>query len=183
MKPLAQRLQRVILALLGIYLFVYPFGMLLLIFDMVPDWGVWMGGALLILQGSMMALWLTAIYGQRGLLATVLILVMSWAVEHIGVITGFPFGTYHYTDVLLPKLAGVVPLAIPFAWLLVVPTSVGVIEHLIQRRQPAPQPSATNYWYSLSPRSGSKVPFGASEHRSMYSYVRLSIDRCTATYV
>ena len=23
----------------------------------------------------------------------------------------------------------------------------------------------------------------ASEHRSMYSYVRLSIDRCTATYV
>ena len=24
---------------------------------------------------------------------------------------------------------------------------------------------------------------GTSEHRSMYSYVRLSIDRCTATYV
>ena len=25
--------------------------------------------------------------------------------------------------------------------------------------------------------------FSTSEHRSMYSYVRLSIDRCTATYV
>ena len=28
-----------------------------------------------------------------------------------------------------------------------------------------------------------KVQLRTSEHRSMYSYVRLSIDRCTATYV
>ena len=27
------------------------------------------------------------------------------------------------------------------------------------------------------------VQLRTSEHRSMYSYVRLSIDRCTATYV
>ena len=29
----------------------------------------------------------------------------------------------------------------------------------------------------------SDVQLRTSEHRSMYSYVRLSIDRCTATYV
>ncbi|PSC99242.1 hypothetical protein C7D74_31375, partial [Klebsiella pneumoniae] len=28
-----------------------------------------------------------------------------------------------------------------------------------------------------------RVQLRTSEHRSMYSYVRLSIDRCTATYV
>ena len=28
-----------------------------------------------------------------------------------------------------------------------------------------------------------EVQLRTSEHRSMYSYVRLSIDRCTATYV
>ena len=31
--------------------------------------------------------------------------------------------------------------------------------------------------------AGRDVQLRTSEHRSMYSYVRLSIDRCTATYV
>ena len=31
--------------------------------------------------------------------------------------------------------------------------------------------------------SGPSIKLRTSEHRSMYSYVRLSIDRCTATYV
>ena len=40
--------------------------------------------------------------------------------------------------------------------------------------------------YAHRPGSGSPLLLGMhmeSEHRSMYSYVRLSIDRCTATYV
>lgn len=36
-------------------------------------------------------------------------------VESLGVHTGFPFGSYHYTDVLRPAVLGV-PLVVPLAW-------------------------------------------------------------------
>jgi uncharacterized membrane protein len=43
------------------------------------------------------------------------IVVLSLAVETLGALTGFPFGTYAYTDRFGPVL-GVVPLVIPLAW-------------------------------------------------------------------
>ncbi|NJK80522.1 MAG: carotenoid biosynthesis protein [Chloroflexaceae bacterium] len=128
-------------ALLGLYLYLYPWSVLLVALDMVPAWGAWMGGLLLIVQGTVLGLWLTVNYGWRGVLVSLLILVLSWAVEHIGVLTGFPFGSYVYTDVLGMKIFGVVPLAVPFAWLLVVPASIGVIEWLFRRgTDERPQP-------------------------------------------
>jgi uncharacterized membrane protein len=39
----------------------------------------------------------------------------GFAVEAVGVATGFPFGVYSYSDALGPKLLGV-PLVIPLAW-------------------------------------------------------------------
>jgi putative membrane protein len=39
----------------------------------------------------------------------------GFAIEAIGVATGFPFGTYHYSGQLGPMLLGV-PLIIPLAW-------------------------------------------------------------------
>lgn len=39
----------------------------------------------------------------------------GFAVEALGLATGFPFGGYEYADTLGPKLAGV-PLVIPLAW-------------------------------------------------------------------
>src|ERR687889_607827 len=39
----------------------------------------------------------------------------GFAVEAVGVATGFPFGTYDYSGQLGPKLLGV-PLIIPLAW-------------------------------------------------------------------
>jgi putative membrane protein len=50
--------------------------------------------------------------------AAVLVLVATgggWAVEALGVATGFPFGSYDYSGQLGPKLLGV-PLIIPLAW-------------------------------------------------------------------
>ncbi len=126
-------LRLAILLLLGSYLFVYPFGILLIALDMVPVWGTWMGGALLMVQGTIMGLWLVVNYWWRGLLAALSILVFAWAVEHIGVTTGFPFGVYTYTDTLYLKIVGVVPLAVPFAWLLVIPAAVGMTEYLLHR--------------------------------------------------
>jgi uncharacterized membrane protein len=56
-------------------------------------------------------------YGVVGILAFAAIcLVVSNLVENLGVATGFPFGPYHYTDALGPKL-GYVPLMIGPAYL------------------------------------------------------------------
>lgn len=50
---------------------------------------------------------------------------LGWAAEALGSKTGVPFGAYHYTDALQPQLAGV-PLAIPFAWLMMLPPAWAV---------------------------------------------------------
>jgi putative membrane protein len=141
--------------LLGSYLFVYPFGILLIALDIVPTWGTWMGGALLIAQGSMMGLWLVANYRWRGLLAALCIVVLSWAVEHVGVTTGFPFGGYSYTDALNLKIFGVVPLAVPFAWLLVVPAALGITEHLLNRRSETADRTLVALWRTAASQATS----------------------------
>jgi uncharacterized membrane protein len=48
-----------------------------------------------------------------------IILVTSAGFEWIGVRTGFPFGTYRYTDQFGWRLGGVLPAAIPLAWLVI----------------------------------------------------------------
>ncbi len=48
------------------------------------------------------------------------ILLSSTVFEWIGTRTGFPFGPYAYTDNFGPRIGGVVPMAIPLAWLVVV---------------------------------------------------------------
>ncbi len=56
-------------------------------------------------------------YGWRGMLAfAVLCLVVSNAFENLSILTGFPFGHYHYSDTLGPKLF-LVPLLIGLAYL------------------------------------------------------------------
>jgi uncharacterized membrane protein len=56
-------------------------------------------------------------YGTRGIVAfAVICLVVSNLIENLGVATGFPFGPYHYTNALGPKL-GYVPLMIGPAYL------------------------------------------------------------------
>ncbi len=127
------RLHMVVAALFGLYLLLYPGSITLVALDRVPVWGTWMGGALLILQGTLMGLWLTLNYGRMGAVASLWILFLSWLIEHLGATTGFPFGFYSYTDVLQPQILGVVPLAIPFAWLLIVTAAVGVGELVLGR--------------------------------------------------
>jgi putative membrane protein len=54
--------------------------------------------------------------GPRAALALVATATLGgYAVEAVGVATGFPFGTYDYSGRLGPKLLGV-PLIIPLAW-------------------------------------------------------------------
>ncbi len=117
-------------ALLGLYLFIYVWSVPMLMFDLVPAWGSGMGGFLLILQGVLVGIWLARSAGIRGALAAGVILVGSYLVEYIGVTHGVPFGQYRYTSTLGLQLGGSVPLAIPFAWLMVVPGAVMIVARL-----------------------------------------------------
>lgn len=48
------------------------------------------------------------------------ILASSALLETFGTLTGIPFGSYHYTHAFGPRIAGILPLAIPMAWFAVV---------------------------------------------------------------
>ena len=111
--------QRLALILFCVYLAVFPGSTIVVALDRVPGWGAWMGGALLLLQGGAALCWLLGRHGARGGLAALLVFLLAWAVEHVGVTSGVPFGRYHYTGALQPQLLGIVPLAIPCAWLMV----------------------------------------------------------------
>jgi uncharacterized membrane protein len=112
-------LQRFSLALFLLYLAVFPGSTITVALDRVPAWGEWMGNALLLVQGAGTLCWLLGNYGRRGALVALLVFTLAWGAEHVGVTTGRPFGSYRYTETLQPQLLGVVPLAIPFAWLMV----------------------------------------------------------------
>ena len=64
-----------------------------------------------------------------------LLLAMAWIVERVGSTTGFPFGRYHYTRRLQPQLLHV-PLAIPVAWLMMLPPAWAVADLVVKGRGP-----------------------------------------------
>ncbi len=62
-------------------------------------------------------------WGWRRSLQTLgIIAVLTWGAEFVGHRTGLPFGAYHYTDLLQPQVGGV-PLLIPLAWFMLLPSS------------------------------------------------------------
>ncbi len=63
--------------------------------------------------------------GLWAIAALVLVPGLGWLSEVIGSRTGYPFGPYHYTDVLQPQVARV-PILIPLAWLMMMPPSWAV---------------------------------------------------------
>ncbi len=56
-----------------------------------------------------------------------IIMFGSTVVEWVGHETGLPFGPYLYTANFGPRLAGVLPLAIPLAWLVIVICAVAIM--------------------------------------------------------
>ncbi len=102
----------------GVYCFIYPSSLFLLVTDQVPAGTEWMATLMLVLQGVIATAWTVGNYGAwRGFLAALVVLLLAFLVEAIGASTGFPFGHYSYTDVLYPKLF-IVPIGIMFAWLM-----------------------------------------------------------------
>ena len=112
--------ERVMLGSFGVFCFVFPFATFLMSFDLMT-WGMeWMSSLLLAMLGLACGAWMAVNFGRVGLWLSLGVLASGVTLEYVGVTTGLPFGEYHYTGVLVPVLPGGVPLAIGFAWLLVV---------------------------------------------------------------
>jgi putative membrane protein len=62
----------------------------------------------------------------------ILVIVGSFVIEWFGVRTGKIFGLYFYGEALQPILSGV-PIAIGFAWLCILLTSVAVVQRILQK--------------------------------------------------
>lgn len=59
--------------------------------------------------------------------------VLAYFAELVGSMTGFPFGKYHYTEILQPQIAGV-PLLIPLAWMMMLPPAWAVSKIILDIR-------------------------------------------------
>lgn len=126
--PINTRLSRLLFILFCLFCVAYPIAVIGVAFNVNPPFSMtWAGSALLILEGTMMAVAVMDEYAILGLFALVLVALFSYGIEAIGVHTGFPFGAYHYTNVLAPILPGGVPLAVIFAWVLIIFSVQGLV--------------------------------------------------------
>ncbi|TVR69824.1 MAG: carotenoid biosynthesis protein [Spirochaetaceae bacterium] len=66
----------------------------------------------------------------RVLVVLLLVPALGWLAEFAGSRTGIPFGRYHYTKALQPQI-GEVPVAIPLAWLMMLPPSWAVADLIL----------------------------------------------------
>lgn len=105
-----------------------------MIFVPIANW-IWGAAALTLLiiltvllhAGAVLAVVLPG-WGWGYTLRVVLIVVwLTFLAEYIGSHTGWPFGSYSYTDRLQPQLGGV-PLLIPIAWLMMLPCAWAIAQ-------------------------------------------------------
>ncbi|CAN5126970.1 MAG: carotenoid biosynthesis protein [Actinomycetota bacterium] len=61
---------------------------------------------------------------SRATLSLLVLSIFGYAIETLGVATGFPYGTFYYGDALGPRLAGIVPLLLPLSY---APLVVGAV--------------------------------------------------------
>lgn len=85
-----------------------------------------------VLQALAALITLKHVWGTpRALWTLAIVAIVTWGAEALGSKTGFPFGTYHYTDVLQPQLFGV-PLLIPIAWFMLLPSAWALAQAIVR---------------------------------------------------
>lgn len=105
------------------FLFWYACGVILLSFDILPPALEWANVVFLIAAGIIGGIYFIRTYGpSKGFAISAVIVFFSIFAEHLGVQYGILFGDYYYTQDFGPKLIGV-PIAIGFAWLMVIASS------------------------------------------------------------
>lgn len=97
--------------------------------DAILPWAITLN-VLVLAAGGIASL--LATHPWAALRAVVVVLTGGWFVEYLGSTIGIPFGHYDYTPVLQPQLGGV-PVLIPIAWLMMLP-STWVVAQIIAPR-------------------------------------------------
>ncbi|TRZ39726.1 carotenoid biosynthesis protein [Niallia circulans] len=101
----------------------YICGVILLTFDLLPAWLEWANAVFLILSGLLAIVYFTKVFGKKAAyVISLVIFLFSYLAEYIGSTHGILFGDYYYTNRFAPNLFEV-PIAIGFAWLMVMGTS------------------------------------------------------------
>lgn len=112
------------------FIFWYICGVVLLSFDLIPSWLEWANAVFLILAGLLAVFYFIHTFRLKvGLILTIIIFISTFIVEYFGASVSFLFGDYYYTDRFAPNVFGV-PLAIGFAWLMVMGTSHALTKQL-----------------------------------------------------
>ena len=57
-------------------------------------------------------------------LSLIALSILGFTIETTGVVTGFPYGEFYYSNALGPKIAGTVPCTLPLSW---VPLVIGAL--------------------------------------------------------
>ena len=70
----------------------------------------------------------------KALKVSFIIIIFSLLIEGIGVHTGYPFGSYSYTNILSPIFPGGVPLAIAFAWMTLSVNSFIILKYFLKNK-------------------------------------------------
>lgn len=104
-------------SLVGVLVVMTPIGIVMMMYPSMLARYMWTTSLYLTVQSAILFWILVRTDGMiRAFGISLLIMISALAIEYLGVITGFPFGSYTYSDMMPPLLGGVVPLAIGFAW-------------------------------------------------------------------
>jgi uncharacterized membrane protein len=116
--------------------FLFPFSLLFVVGGLLPPSFSWASSVIILIGG---AATLLADMRHAGRVTAIfrfaVIAVVLFAVELLGVRTGFPFGGYSYTARLGPAVAGV-PVAIAIAWYCTVMNTWRIAERLTGHAHP-----------------------------------------------
>ncbi|QPC81408.1 carotenoid biosynthesis protein [Phototrophicus methaneseepsis] len=119
-----------LIALWALAMITLPIGRWVAGDAIIPGWTTMAA----ILQSAAAFSVLVAAWGwHRAIRTFFIIALIGWAAEFVGHQTGFPFGHYTYTDVLHPQIGGV-PLLIPIAWFMLMPSAWAMAQCIIPDR-------------------------------------------------
>lgn len=111
---------------------MFPVGMIMMLTNFADGLYLWTTNIFLFLQGFLTFCLLLRYFGiLKVILATIIIMLFTFLIELTGVKTGFPFGSYYYTDKLALLIFGV-PVAISFAWYTIIINSFLVSLYLFR---------------------------------------------------
>ena len=112
------------------FLVWYSFGVILVGFNILPTWLEWANSVFIITSGVLGSIYFLNLFGvMKGSLITGIIFIGSFLLEYVGSSYSVLFGSYHYTHYFAPNLFGV-PIAIGFAWIMVIATSHAIVHSL-----------------------------------------------------